>query len=66
MTLKWTPWLIAVSAIHTPPYLLAVLARARLYPTPVGDGFDPVSSSASIRNERLKIFRRVTLGAILF
>ena len=57
VTLQRSPWLIVILAIHPVLTILAVLAKATLYTTPIGDGFGVISLLAGMREEGLDVLR---------
>ena len=65
MTLQRSPWLSAVLAIHPLLTKLAVLAKATLYTTPIGDGFGLISPLAGIREEGFEIPQGAALTGTL-
>ena len=65
VTLQRSPWLIAVLATHPLLTVLAVLAKAALYSTPIGDGFGLISLLAGITEDGLEILRGAALSGTL-
>ena len=65
VTLRRSPWLMIVLAIHPLLTVLAVLAKATIYTTPVGDGFGLISILAGIREEGLEVLRGAALSGTL-
>ena len=65
VTLQRSPWLIVVLAIHPLLIISAVLAKATLYTTPIGDGFGLISLLAGITDEGLHVLRGAALSGRL-
>ena len=65
ITLQRSPLLIVVLAIHPILTISAVLAKATLYATPIGDGFGLISLLAGIREEGFEVLRGAALSGIL-
>ena len=65
VTLRRSPWLIAVLAVHPLLTVLAILAKSMLYTTPISDGFGVVSLLAGIGGEGLEVLRGATLSGTL-
>lgn len=65
VTLQRSPWLIVVLAIHPLLIVLAVLAKATLYTTPIADGFGLISLLAGITEEGLEVLRGAALSGTL-
>ena len=63
MTLQRSPWLIAVLTIHPLLTILAVLEKATLYNTPIGDSFGLILLLAGIREEELEVLRGAALSS---
>ena len=65
VTLHRSPWLIAVLAIH--PFLTtcAVLVKATMYTTPIGNRFGLISLLAGITDEGIEILRGAALSGKL-
>ena len=65
VTLQRSPWLIVVLAIHPLLTVLAVLAKATLYTTPIGNGFGIISLLAGITAEGHEVLRGAALSGKL-
>ena len=65
VTLRRSPWLIAVLVVHPILTVLAVLAKAMLYTTPIGDGFGVISLLAGMGGEGLEVLRGAALSGKL-
>ena len=65
VTLRRSPWLILVLAIHPLLTVLAVLAKAMLYPTPIGKKFGIISILAGITEEGHEGLRGAALSGTL-
>ena len=64
-TVKRSPWLIVVLAINLVFTVLAVLVKALLYGTPIGEGFGVVSLLAGVRQESLEVLHGAALSGKL-
>ena len=60
-----SPWLIAVLAVHPLLTILAALAKATLYTTPIADGFGVISLLAGVTDEGLEVLRGAALSGVL-
>ena len=65
VTLRRSPWLIVVLAIHPLLTVLAVLAKATLYDTPIGNEFGVISLLAGITEEGHDVLRGAALSGKL-
>ena len=65
VTLQRSPWLILVLAIHPILTVLAVLAKATLYTTPISNGFGIISLLAGITAEGHEVLRGAALSGRL-
>ena len=65
VTLRRSPWLILVLAIHPLLTVLAVLAKAMLYTTPIGNKFGIISLLAGITEEGHEVLRGAALSGTL-
>ena len=65
VTLQRSPWLIAVLAINPILTVLAVVAKATLYTTPIGNSFGLISLLAGITEEGLEVLRGAALSGKL-
>ena len=65
VTLQRSPWLIVVLAIHPLLTVLAVLAKATLYTTPIGNGFGIISLLAGVTEEGHEVLRGAALSGTL-
>ncbi|KAF7510061.1 hypothetical protein GJ744_007165 [Endocarpon pusillum] len=61
-TLRRSPWLIMVLIIHPILTILAVLAKAMLYRTPISDGFGLISLLAAIGGNGVEMLRGASLS----
>ena len=65
VTLQRSPWLIVVLAIHPLLTVLAVLAKATMYTTPIGNRFGIISLLAGITEEGREVMRGAALSGML-
>ena len=65
VTLQRSPWLIVVLAIHPLLTVLAVLAKATMYTTPIGNRFGIISLLAGITEEGREAMRGAALSGTL-
>lgn len=65
VTVRRSAWLIFILAIHPVLTTMAVLIKALLYTTPIGDGFGLVSLLAGIKQESLAVLRGAALSGEL-
>ena len=65
VTLRRSPWLIVVLAINPVITILAVMVKALLYATPIGDGFSMISMLAGIREDGRELLRGAALSGKL-
>ncbi len=65
VTVERSFWLIFILAIHLVLTAIAVLIKALLYTTPIGDGFGLVSLLSGIKQESLDVLRGAALSGEL-